>query len=54
MENNLKRNNNTLLKAESKSNMTELVINIAFKIVFHSNLIFFRRQNFQGLCLFDQ
>jgi hypothetical protein len=44
MEINPKRNNNTFLKAETKYNVTERVINIAFRIVFHSNLIFLKEK----------
>jgi hypothetical protein len=43
MENNPKRSNNT----KKKNNMTERVINITFRIVFHSILDFFRTKNFQ-------
>jgi hypothetical protein len=43
IENNPKRNNNTFLN----NNMTERIINITFRIVFHSILDFFRRKNVQ-------
>jgi hypothetical protein len=43
MENNPKQ---YFLKIK-KNNMTEGVINIAFRIVFHSILVFFRTKNFQ-------
>jgi hypothetical protein len=46
MENNPKRNNNTFRRTETKNNMTERVINIAFRIVFHSIPDFFRGKHF--------
>jgi hypothetical protein len=52
MENNPKRNNNTFRRTETKNNMTERVINIAFRIVFHSNVTFFEEKIFNNAILF--
>jgi hypothetical protein len=52
MENNPKRNNNTFRRTETKNNMTERVINIAFRIVFHTNVTFFEEKNFNNAILF--
>jgi hypothetical protein len=52
MENNPKRNNNTFRRTETKNNMTERVINIAFRIVFHSNVTFFEENIFNNAIIY--
>jgi hypothetical protein len=49
MENNPKRR-----KTETKNNMTERVINIAFRILFHRKMTFFEENIFNNaiLCIY--